>query len=147
MASSPADQPTDPDFDPPKIAWPPEAELARSRRLVVNPFLTALGLAAWAWSVAQISRGIPNPLAVFGLPLFFVAPALLQFHCLDCGHTGLLLAARKHACSGSLARWRRALFRRSNWPRLVTQLNLWFWGSVLITLTIVIPVYLMLHQE
>ncbi|WP_435018866.1 hypothetical protein TA3x_000853 [Tundrisphaera sp. TA3] len=123
--ASPSSRPSDPEFDPPMIAWPAESELERFRKVVVNPFLAVLGLVAWVLGMRAVSSEWRPSLAVLGTSLLAGMPYLIHYHCLDCGRTGVLLRCKWHACSGVVARWRMARRVRFGWPRPRTQVLVW----------------------
>ena len=106
------------DFDPPAAG----ATMARRRptpseyqRLVANPFLAVF----WLIVLVRASHARPWPsrslLASSGSPLAACSALgyLLQYHCLDCGPTGLLFRWRSHACPTRLARQQTGRARRS----------------------------------
>lgn len=136
--ASPRDRPTDPDFDPPRIAWPAETELARCRRVIVNPFLALGALGAWAGLMQWLRQADLQALGLLGTSLLVVVPFLVHYHCVDCGKTGALPACKSHACAGLVARWRQSLRPRYGWPRPATQLILWGLGltALLVAFTI-----------
>lgn len=95
------------------------------RPLVANPLLTvAICVAAiFLMRAALEARSLTTFLISIGL--LSMSALFTQFHCLDCGKTSWLYAARLHACPAILARWREG--RRPRWrlPRLRTQIVLW----------------------
>jgi hypothetical protein len=95
------------------------------QRLVANPFLALLGLIVWFAALRQ-ALAIRN-LPLTGLALFGLVGVgyLLQYHCLDCGATGLLFRWREHACERVRARQRTGQVRRLRGPNPVFQTVLW----------------------
>jgi hypothetical protein len=95
------------------------------RPLVANPLLTvAICVLAIVLMRASLqARNLTTFLISIGL--LSMSALFTQFHCLDCGKTSWLYAARLHACPAILARWREG--RRPRWrlPRLRTQIVLW----------------------
>jgi hypothetical protein len=136
--ASPSSRPTDPDFDPPMIAWPPEKELAAFRKVVVNPFLAVFGLLAWFAAMRALILGRMPHFAAFLTATFAGIPFLLHYHCLDCGRTGVLPFCGRHACSGVVARWRTGKRARSAWPRPDTQMAVWLWIIVSVSLLVAV---------
>ncbi len=116
----------------------PAESFASYQRLIVNPLLAvAMCVAAvcfvryslreralWQFLVA---------LALLGLSFFTV-----QFHCLDCGKTGWFLAARRHGCAPSLARWQDGHPTRWQFPAPKAQLILWWYFLASATTLVVI---------
>jgi hypothetical protein len=97
------------------------------RRLVANPLL---GVADCAFAVLLIRYALEHrvlALFIFGIVLMPGVLFFSQFHCLDCGATGWLLAGRRHICPRLLVRWHEG--RPSPWPfpGLKTQMILWLY--------------------
>jgi hypothetical protein len=97
------------------------------QRLVVNPFLTA---ALWVAGILIIRLGLQKQ----SLLLFFAGVALLpgalpflQFHCLDCWHTGFLLRHGRHACQAVVTRCNNDRERRFQWLSIGTQTLAWLY--------------------
>lgn len=92
---------------------------------MANPFLAVLGLIAWVAALRQ-ALALRN-LAAVGLALLglFVLGYLLQYHCLDCGATGLLFRWKSHACERVRARQQSNQVRRFRGPNPVFQTVLW----------------------
>jgi hypothetical protein len=93
--------------------------------MLANPLLS---VAACVGAVVLIRIALQHralPLFLLGVALLFGAGLLVQFHCLDCGATGWLLSARRHACSPLLARWREGRLRRWQLPGLKVQMLVW----------------------
>lgn len=134
----------DPDLDPP---WPaagangrPPLYFEEFQRLVANPFLAIF----WLIVLFGILR---EALAIKSLPLVGLATGgllalghLLQYHCRDCGSTGLLFRWKSHACPSVLARQQTGRARRIRGPNPYTQLILWIY--VLIGTGILVAVVL-----
>jgi hypothetical protein len=95
------------------------------RRLVANPLLTVAVVVAAIFliRIALEKRALPLFLASIGL--VFGSVLLVQFHCLDCGATGWMLRAGRHACPALLARWREGRGSRWRFPGLKTQMLVW----------------------
>jgi hypothetical protein len=117
----------DAELDPPRPAagGQPPLYLEESQRLVTNPFLGIF------WLVLMVGL-IRHALAIksllwLGLALsgLLLLGFLLQYHCRDCGATGVLFRWRSHACPSVLARQRAGLRRRIPGPNPYTQLILW----------------------
>ena len=121
--------PRDPDFDhPARAEHRPSADVARYyQRLVVNPFLAVItGCATCAAAMLARSVGIywVLPTVTIGVILAFT---FLQYHCLDCGATGMYRRWRQHACPHVCDRWRYPFsYRMLLFPSPSTQLVLWF---------------------
>lgn len=98
------------------------------QRLVVNPFLAVLGLLV----LGSVEVSLRFPGALLLAPFFFLLPSKIQYHCLDCGHTGSFSRRARHACPAVFARWqerhRSGVWFPSSWAQLVV----WAWvlGSV-----------------
>ena len=121
----------DPEFDPPPA---PTVRLRdfdplEGQRLVVNPFLAALGLIVW-WEVARWSlRSWFPPLFVLTILPLALLHYLVQYHCLDCGRTGPYARRDRHACPALIAR--RAEAKRSRFPIPSARSQLVFWAYIL----------------
>jgi hypothetical protein len=118
----------DPDLDvrPPRPLRDSIAPIDGYQRLVANPFLAVLGwLVAFGVLIESVKR---EKLALFmtAIILFFVGFFFLQFHCLDCGATGLLLKSSSHACPAVVERRQRQRARRFRGPGVKLQLVAWF---------------------
>ncbi len=104
------------------------------QRLVTNPFLGVTGLVVWG-AVARlvlISRNVQGAVA---LALCFPLLAfLLQYHCLDCGHTGWLFRWRRHACDAVLTRQATGQVRRRRGPTPTHQAVIWFYVLVIVAI-------------
>jgi hypothetical protein len=122
----------DPELDaprgrPPVLPIPAHAP-EDYRRLVVNPFLALLGLVLWLLTLRQVLREkrlallFPVILGLAGIVF------LLQYHCLDCGRTGLFFRWRRHACERVLARQVEGRPLGFRGPRPLTQLVLWIYA-------------------
>jgi hypothetical protein len=97
------------------------------RRLVANPLL-AVASCVLALVLLRASlqwRSLASFLMAIGL--FSISIFFTQFHCLDCGRTIWLSAARRHACPMILSRWRAGLLPRWRFPGLKTQIVLWLY--------------------
>ena len=137
--ASPSRRPADFEFDPPTIAWPPEDELNGYRKVVVNPFLAVMALVGWhAAMQSSFIREMPLLALLGSTSLLAALPFLVHYHCLDCGRTGILPLCKRHACSGVVARWRRARRPRVGWPRPGTQMVVWVWliGSAAVLIAV-----------
>ncbi len=112
------------DLHPPGVPGPAEP-IDPYRRLVANPLLAVAGLVA---AIVLIRISLEHrilPLFLASLGLLFGAPFFAQFHCLDCGSTGWLVRAGRHACPALVARWRERRTGRWRLPGLKTQMILW----------------------
>jgi hypothetical protein len=107
----------------------PEA-LANQQRLVANPLLAAVAILG-VWALFRYSLEIRN-LSLFLATIFaaVVAALLIQFHCLDCGHTGLALRARRHACPAVINRLRAGTEPPALPPTLRFQVKSWIWLAI-----------------
>jgi hypothetical protein len=119
----------DRDLDPPRprLSWahrpPPIPQ--QYQRLVANPFLGLFGLIAWFSTMryALLARSLPLVwLMTVGLAGVVL---LLQYHCLDCGATGLLFHWKSHACERVRERQQAGLVRTIRGPNPVYQTFLW----------------------
>ncbi len=113
------------DWQPRRLAGFGAGSLAEHQRLVVNPLLTFVTCVAAAELVRASLHSRHFPWFVTGVALFLLAFFLLQFHCLDCGRTGWIWQARRHACPAVRGRWWKGEFRLFRGPGLTTQLVLW----------------------
>jgi hypothetical protein len=98
------------------------------QRLVANPFLALLGLVLWCLALRQILGAKRLDLLIPVLLSLGAVVFLLQYHCLDCGATGLLFRWRRHACERVLARQLEGRPLRFRGPRPPTQLVLWIYA-------------------
>jgi hypothetical protein len=99
--------------------------LADYQRFLVNPLLAvSVGVAALIWMRFAL-HGRHLPLFLASLAVLAVPFLTVQYHCLDCGATGWLLGARRHACPPALERWREG--RSSGWrlPGIRAQMIIW----------------------
>jgi hypothetical protein len=135
----------DPELDPPRHrpAGPrrPPFLPQEYQRLVANPFLALLGLIIWFavfWEALE-SRNLP----LTGLALLALCGVgyLLQYHCLDCGTTGLLFRWKSHACERVLVRQQTGRARRFRGPNPTFQTVLWVY--LMIGVAILIAVVLL----
>ena len=116
----------DPDLDAAAYAAPiAPGALAEQRRLVANPLLAAVALLG-VWALFRYSLEVRN-LYLFLATLFaaVVCTLLIQYHCLDCGHTDFALRARRHACPAVLHRVRIDAEPHLLPPSLRTQVKTW----------------------
>jgi hypothetical protein len=92
---------------------------------VANPFLAVAGLIAWlaafrwALTLPTLHAACFTALALVG------TPCLLQYHCLDCGATGLLFRWKSHACERVRDRQELDRVRRFRGPNPTIQMILW----------------------
>lgn len=131
----PQTRPHDPDFDTPARLSPilVQPDFASCQRLVANPFLALLLMIPWVvgFRDAFLRR---DPLILLALLLGLVGIAcLLQYHCRDCGKTGLLFSWRSHACGHALARQFSQKRRRLRGPNPTTQTVLWMYLLAIVT--------------
>jgi hypothetical protein len=102
---------------PSESLFDPELDISRSRdsqpsgesiddqrRLIVNPFLAALGWVIVLVIIRAALRNLNAILFLVGLGLLWVPIFLFQYHCLDCGATGWLQSFRRHCCPAITAR-------------------------------------------
>jgi hypothetical protein len=126
----------DPELDPPRR---PSLHLRdplpeEYQRLVANPFLAVLGLIAWSQAL-RYAYNVRDPLLLLGVALSLPGVVfLLQYHCLDCGRTGLLIRWRRHACERVVARRIADRPRRVRGPNPSIQVVLW--GYLLLGLAV-----------
>ncbi len=119
----------DRDFDAPpgglSVQYPPGYPLAPYQRLIANPFL-AVGvlLGAFGLIVNAVHRG---NLALFSgaFGLLLSTPLFLQYHCLDCGCTGHVARASRHACEIVDLRLLSGHSRTVRGPTPANQTKLW----------------------
>jgi hypothetical protein len=116
----------------------PAVSFASYQRLIVNPLLAVAMCVAAVFFVrfSLQERALwqfLGALAWLGLSFFTV-----QFHCLDCGKTGWFLAARRHGCAPSMARWQHGQPIRWRLPAPKTQLIVWWYFLASATTLIVI---------
>jgi hypothetical protein len=123
---------------PPRGAAGSRGPIDAYRPLVANPLL-AVAICVLAIVLLRASLQARN-LTVFliAIGLLSISSLFTQFHCLDCGKTSWLYAARLHACPAILARWREGRRPRWRWPRLKTQIILWLYFLASSTVLIVI---------
>ena len=121
----------DPDLDPPRPAAGANGRPPLSReefqRLVANPFLAVFWLIVLFGVLRQalaIKSLVLVGLAICGL---LALGHLLQYHCRDCGATGLLFRWKSHVCPSVLARQQTGRARRIRGPNPYTQLVLWIY--------------------
>jgi hypothetical protein len=108
------------------------------QRLLANPLLAVLCWVADVFVIRQSLRLESFPLFLAGLG-FLLAPILLvQYHCLDCGATGLLFRSRSHACPAVVARLENPGAWRRRGLRLKTQLIVWFYGLTAASLLVAV---------
>jgi hypothetical protein len=126
------------DFEPLPTRTPIlyEIEPGEYQRLVVNPFLGVFGLILLAWCIRRLLESSFPPIAVFLLLGLLLLPSLIQFHCLDCGQTGLYLRRKRHTCPSVVTRWTED--RSSRFFTAHLQLVIWVWvlGSIGILLLV-----------
>jgi hypothetical protein len=109
----------------PQVAVNPTEPMDPYRRLVANPLLAVASCVA---SIFFVRLGLEHralPLFLTSIGLLFASSFFVQFHCLDCGATGWLLTARRHACPPLVARWGEGRMGRWRVPALRTQMILW----------------------
>ncbi len=118
-----------PDFDlrRQRASREPLEPIEDSQRLIANP---SLAVFFWTGTVALLRESIRRHELTFfawALLLLVVGILFLQFHCLDCGKTGSLLASKRHACATVAACRELTLTpRRFHGPSLKVQLVVWF---------------------
>jgi hypothetical protein len=114
-------------------------------RILANPFLGLAGFVLWVlglrWVLLLFRRNpdLIGPLApilvvLFVFALFGLVPALLQYHCLDCGQTGRLGRWRSHQCLPSQLRRAAGRPRWVRGPSPFVQNILWLWGLLMLAL-------------
>lgn len=119
--------PADPEFDPAPTATVRlrDFDPIEHQRVLVNPFLAVLAVVAWWRLASSLFRGPFPPLAVLAALALAALPLLVQYHCLDCGRTGIYARLRRHACPGVQARWREGRRSRLPFPRARSQMIFW----------------------
>ncbi len=134
--AQPGDSVFDPDLDAarPRPVRGESESIAEFQRLLANPFLAVLCWVAIFSVIRQALRIHSLPLFLAGLGLLFVPIFLVQFHCLDCGATGWLFRSRHHACPAVVARRENPGARRRRVLRVKTQLILWFYALMAVSL-------------
>jgi hypothetical protein len=95
------------------------------RRLVANPLLALAGVVAAIFLIRVSLEHRILPLFLASIGLLFGAFFFVQYHCLDCGSTGWLVRAGRHACPPLMARWREGRIGRWRFPGLKFQMILW----------------------
>jgi hypothetical protein len=104
------------------------------QRLVANPFLALASLIPWMLLFRHVFVARHLGALIGLLALVAVIPCLLQYHCLDCGATGMLFRWRRHACARVLARQVLATRGRFRGPNPTTQTVLWGYAIVIVAL-------------
>jgi hypothetical protein len=112
------------DLDP-RGAPDPAEPIEWHRRLVANPLLAVAACVASIFFIRISLEHRALPLFLTSIGLLFASFFFVQFHCLDCGATGWLLTARRHACPPLVARWREGRAGRWRFPGLKIQMFLW----------------------
>lgn len=108
-------------------------------RVLANPFLAIAAVFGLVWWVREGLVGTSQMVRVLLFAGFVpVALWLLQFHCLDCGETGRLLAWKRHLCPAVAERRVRGVVRRFRGPHPLIQTFLWLWVFAIVA-------YLVLH--
>lgn len=129
----------DPDLDTATYATPVDrAALAEQQRLVANPLLAVVALLG-VWALFRYSLEIRN-LYLFLATVFAAAVSalLIQYHCVDCGHTDFALRSRRHACVPVLHRIRIDAEPHLLPPALRTQIKAWLIAAAAVGLLYVI---------
>ncbi|MDG3003506.1 hypothetical protein [Paludisphaera mucosa] len=121
----------DPDLD--TATYPttnPILDVADHQRLIVNPLLTTVALLG-VWALFRFALEVRN-LGLFLATLFaaLVCPLLIQYHCLDCGHTDFALRSRRHACAAVVHRIRTDAGVSALPPAVKTQIKSWVLSTV-----------------
>jgi hypothetical protein len=129
----------DPELDPPRR---PSLHLhdplpEEYQRLVANPFLAVLGLLIWFQALLLVYDARHPGLLLVALSVVGL-PYLLQYHCLDCARTGLLIRWRQHACERVVARRLADRPRRVRGPNPSIQTVLW--GYLLAALAVLFAI-------
>jgi hypothetical protein len=139
---SPLSAPTstyDPDLDPPRrrpgVGRPPLLP-QEYQRLVANPFLAMFGLIVWFYGVRQAFMIESGYLFLVAILSLLGVVCLLQYHCLDCGATGLLFRWKSHACPRVRARQQNGEVRHLRGPNPVFQTVLWIYGLLALALLV-----------
>jgi hypothetical protein len=126
--------PRDPEFDRtnPTVPVLAESVVRYHQRLIVNPFL-ALFAGFLILLLCDVLARLTIPVLIvptLGLGLVG-AYFLLQYHCLDCGTTGLFHHWKQHSCSGIWERWQSGRFSWNlPYPAASTQLVLWVLAGI-----------------
>jgi hypothetical protein len=128
--------PKDPEFDGPArpaLPLPPRGVIAYYQRVIVNPFLGLLLGIATPLVVGALRRAYLQSFVPFAVGVELVlAYAFLQYHCLDCGATGMYHRWNRHACPRVVERWLTPYSSASRFfPTPPTQLVLWFIGLLI----------------
>jgi hypothetical protein len=128
VARNAVSRPTrDPEFDPEPVGGSrPTIDVVKYyQRLVVNPFLSVIAYAV-AGLVISTFRDRKRLVPATWLIALVAGYYLIQFHCLDCGKTGMFHQWRRHACQSVLHRWQERVMVSSRFPTVSQQLQLWF---------------------
>ena len=120
------------EWEAPRAADPGTRVLAvsllRYQRLIANPFLAVFAAVSWAEAI-RFSYRIQNVEILFmAICGSFLIPFLLQYHCLDCGATGLVWRSSGHSCAHVQARIQTGRSRLLRGPTATTQTKLWLLG-------------------
>lgn len=123
----------DPEFRPASTerSLPPVIDPAAYRRMLFNPFLGILGVAAWAAGVRWLWIAAVERHAMFIYVLVawagagFLLPRLFQFHCLDCGRSGRISRWRRHVCPAVARRILEGRPLRFRPPGPLAQMLMW----------------------
>ncbi|WZO96688.1 hypothetical protein EP7_003693 [Isosphaeraceae bacterium EP7] len=96
------------------------------QRLVVNPFLAVFCVLA-TWKILfRLTHGHPTVAVVLSFLALPIPYLLLQFHCRDCGRTGMYRNWPRHECEMVALRRREGVRRRWRRPSPGFQLRVWF---------------------
>ncbi len=128
--ASPSPTRPDPEFalDPfPMPRLPPGAILADHQRLIINPFLAVAGLAGLIGLAIVAAGSVYQPVALFPVVLMAGLPALVQYHCVDCGATGTYRRWALHACPKLVSRTLRNRPGWFRWPSARLQFVVWLY--------------------
>ena len=134
--------PSDPEFDRTiaNIPAPSKWTVRYYQRLVINPFLAVVILLCGFGIVLSLKNRLPKSSSPWwGLSLFVMSYFCVQFHCLDCGASGMFARRNRHACRGVRERWLARRMVPTYYPGPVLQLKIWgltILGVVMLALTV-----------
>ena len=98
------------------------------QRLIANPFLAVLAVVSSAEAIRYSFRIQKVEILFTAICGSFLIPFLLQYHCLDCGSTGLVWRSSGHSCAFVQARIQAGRARRMRGPSATAQMKLWLLG-------------------
>jgi hypothetical protein len=109
------------------------------QRLVANPFLAVLGVVLWIFAITTAYETAQLWLFLMAFFSCVMFPLLFQYHCLDCGKTGLVHRSSQHRCPHVLARYLARRPRRFRGPTAIAQTKIWIVFFVALGVYALIP--------